>query len=156
VFFERPPADRKTASAGYYNTAAFDRYELRPRVLTDVANIDLRTKILGTTLDLPFFLSPTGMSRLFHHDKELGAARAASRFGTLYSLSTMATKLRRRSVGRLVGFMFIMIRPASAFTSEKRKIWQNDSRKISSERIRRTKATNAASTLSFGRLVREA
>ena len=73
------------------NIAAFDRYELRPRVLTDVATIDLRTKILGTTLDLPFFLSPTGMSRLFHHEKELGAARAANTFGTLYSLSTMAT-----------------------------------------------------------------
>jgi L-lactate dehydrogenase (cytochrome) len=73
------------------NTAAFDRYELRPRVLTDVATIDLRTKVLGTTLDLPFFLSPTGMSRLFHHDKELGVARAANTFGTLYSLSTMAT-----------------------------------------------------------------
>jgi len=26
VFFERPPDDRKTASAGYYNTAAFDRF----------------------------------------------------------------------------------------------------------------------------------
>jgi L-lactate dehydrogenase (cytochrome) len=73
------------------NTAAFDRYELRPRVLTDVATIDLRTKVLGTTLDLPFFLSPTGMSRLFHHDKELAVARAAKTFGTLYSLSTMAT-----------------------------------------------------------------
>lgn len=73
------------------NTAAFDRYELRPRVMTDVATIDLRTKILGTTLDFPFFLSPTGMSRLFHHEKELGAARAANTFGTLYSLSTMAT-----------------------------------------------------------------
>src|SRR5688572_17005447 len=73
------------------NTLAFDRYELRPRVLTDVGTIDLRTKILGTTLDLPFFLSPTGMSRLFHHEKELGVARAAKAFGTLYSLSTMAT-----------------------------------------------------------------
>ena len=73
------------------NTAAFDRHELRPRVLTDVATIDLRTNVLGTTLDLPFFLSPTGMSRLFHHDKEVGVARAANTFGTLYSLSTMAT-----------------------------------------------------------------
>jgi L-lactate dehydrogenase (cytochrome) len=73
------------------NTAAFDRYELRPRVLTDVGTIDLRTRVLGATLDLPFFLSPTGMSRLFHHDKELGAARAAKAFGTLYCLSTMAT-----------------------------------------------------------------
>ena len=40
----------------------------------------------------PVFLSPTGMSRLFHHDKELGVARAAAKFGTMYSLSTMATR----------------------------------------------------------------
>lgn len=73
------------------NTAAFDRYELRPRVLTNIQHIDLSTQVFGTTIDLPFFLAPTGMSRLFHHEKELGAARAAHRLGTLYSLSTMAT-----------------------------------------------------------------
>jgi L-lactate dehydrogenase (cytochrome) len=42
-------------------------------------------------LDWPVFLAPTGMSRLFHHDAESGAARAAAKFGTLYSLSTVAT-----------------------------------------------------------------
>lgn len=73
------------------NTRAFERYTLVPRVLTDIGEIDLSTTVLGSRLDLPFFLSPTGMSRLFHHDKELGAARAAHRFGTLYSLSTLAT-----------------------------------------------------------------
>lgn len=73
------------------NTAAFERYQLLPRVLKDISRIDLRTKLLGTTLDLPFFLAPTGMSRLFHHEKEPGAARAAHRAGTLYSLSTLAT-----------------------------------------------------------------
>ena len=31
------------------------------------------------------------MSRLFHHEKELGACRAADSFGTLYSLSTLST-----------------------------------------------------------------
>lgn len=73
------------------NTAAFDRYELRPRVLTDIEHIDLSIQVFGATINLPFFLAPTGMSRLFHHEKELGVARAAHRFGTLYSLSTMAT-----------------------------------------------------------------
>lgn len=73
------------------NTQAFDRWELRPSVLRDVAQIDLRTRVLGCDLGLPFFLAPTGMSRLFHHDKELGAARAAQNFGTLYSLSTLGT-----------------------------------------------------------------
>ncbi len=40
---------------------------------------------------MPVFLAPTGMSRLFHHDKELAVARAAAKFGTLYSLSTVGT-----------------------------------------------------------------
>lgn len=73
------------------NTEAFDDYELLPNYLRDVDTIDLTTKVLGTELQLPFFLSPTGMSRLFHHEKELGACRAADAFGTLYGLSTMAT-----------------------------------------------------------------
>lgn len=73
------------------NTSAYDKYTLLPRYFADVSNIDLTTKIMGETLDLPFFLAPTGMSRLFHHDKELGVARAAEKFGTYYSLSTMGT-----------------------------------------------------------------
>lgn len=74
-----------------HNTLAFERWELRPSVLRDVATIDLKTRVLGAELELPLFLSPTGMSRLFHRDKELGAARAAAKSGTLYSLSTLAT-----------------------------------------------------------------
>ncbi|WP_262693644.1 alpha-hydroxy acid oxidase [Kordiimonas aquimaris] len=73
------------------NTAAFDKYELMPNVLVDVDRIDLKTKLLGTEIALPFFLSPTGMSRLFHHDKELAVARAADKFGTAYALSTLGT-----------------------------------------------------------------
>ncbi|KAA1194122.1 alpha-hydroxy-acid oxidizing protein [Pseudohalioglobus sediminis] len=73
------------------NTSAFDDYLLQPTYLRDVSEIDLSTRVLGQDLALPFFLAPTGMSRLFHHHKELGAARAAERFGTIYSLSTLAT-----------------------------------------------------------------
>jgi L-lactate dehydrogenase (cytochrome) len=73
------------------NTDAFNDYELMPRYLRNVESIDLKTTVLGTTIDLPFILSPTGMSRLFHHQKEQAVCRAAHKFGTLYSLSTMAT-----------------------------------------------------------------
>jgi L-lactate dehydrogenase (cytochrome) len=73
------------------NTSAFDDYQLLPNYLNNVETIDLKTKLLGTTIDLPFFLAPTGMSRLFHHEKELGACRAAAKHGTLYSLSTLST-----------------------------------------------------------------
>lgn len=73
------------------NTLAFDDYELLPRYLRDVESIDLRTRVLGQDLELPFFLAPTGMSRLFHHQREPAVARAAEKFGTLYSLSTLGT-----------------------------------------------------------------
>ena len=73
------------------NTSAFDDYELLPRHLVDVSSIDMRTKVLGAELEWPVLLSPTGMSRLFHHDKELGVARAAEKLGTIYSLSTLGT-----------------------------------------------------------------
>lgn len=73
------------------NTAAFDDHELVPRYLVDVAELDLSTKVLGCSLALPFMLSPTGMSRLFHHEKEIAVARAAAAAGTLYTLSTLAT-----------------------------------------------------------------
>lgn len=73
------------------NTAAFDEYQLLPRCLMDVRNVDTGTTILGKRSALPVMLSPTGMSRLFHHDKELAVYRAASKFGIPYVLSTMAT-----------------------------------------------------------------
>lgn len=73
------------------NTAAFERYQLLPNHLRDISKIDLKTRLLGVELSMPLLLSPTGMTGLFHHSKELGVARAAARADTLYSLSTMAT-----------------------------------------------------------------
>ena len=73
------------------NTEAFEDYQLLPNYLKDVGNVDLSTTVLGSDLEIPFFLSPTGMSRLFHHEKELGACQAANNLGTLYTLSTLST-----------------------------------------------------------------
>jgi L-lactate dehydrogenase (cytochrome) len=72
------------------NTAAFDDYELVPDTLVDVAEIDTRTSLLGADVAMPLMLSPTGSSRLFHHDKELGIARAAGKFGIAYALATLS------------------------------------------------------------------
>jgi L-lactate dehydrogenase (cytochrome) len=74
-----------------WNTSAFDRYELLPGYLRDVASIDTSTTLLGKHIDVPFFLSPTGMSRLFHHHKEPAVAKAADQYGTFYTLSTLGT-----------------------------------------------------------------
>ena len=73
------------------NTSAFNQYELVPRFLVDVENIDTSVTVLGQKLEWPFFCSPTGFHRLFHPDGESGAAKAASRVGTMFCLSTIST-----------------------------------------------------------------
>jgi L-lactate dehydrogenase (cytochrome) len=73
------------------NRAAFDEVALVPRVLADVSAVDASTTLMGRRQSLPLVLSPTGMSRLFHPDKELAVSRAAAAEGVLYGLSTMAT-----------------------------------------------------------------
>ena len=73
------------------NTDAFDDYELQPRFLRPVNEIDTSVTVLGRNLDVPFLIAPTGMSRLFHHHKENAVARAAAQFGTFYTLSTLGT-----------------------------------------------------------------
>ena len=73
------------------NTAAFDTVGLIPSALANVDALNLNTSVLGQTIDWPVFLSPTGMSRLFHHDGERAVARAAAEAGTMYTLSTLST-----------------------------------------------------------------
>ena len=75
----------------YYNQADFGRYELLPRFLVDVKNVDMSTSVLGANIGVPFILAPTGMSRLFHHTGERAVARAAHKARTMYSLSSVAT-----------------------------------------------------------------
>ncbi len=73
------------------NTDSFSKCDLVPNILASVGQPDLSTNVLGTKIDMPLFLSPTAMQRLYHHDGDLASARAAEKFGTFYSMSTMAT-----------------------------------------------------------------
>ncbi|MBK5257322.1 MAG: alpha-hydroxy-acid oxidizing protein [Vicinamibacteria bacterium] len=72
------------------NCAAFDQVLFRPRCAVATPTCDLKTTVLGTTLDLPFALAPVGSSRMFHPRGEEAAARAAGRAGTAYTLSTLS------------------------------------------------------------------
>lgn len=74
-----------------WNTTAFNDYELLPSQLNDISSIELSTTVLGQKIDWPVIISPTGASRLFHHDAEPAVVRAANKFGTIYSLSTLGT-----------------------------------------------------------------
>ena len=73
------------------NTAAFEQVDLLPRVLRGTKGIDLSVEIMGHKLALPFYCSPTALQRLFHHQGERAVAAAASKFGTLFGVSSLGT-----------------------------------------------------------------
>jgi L-lactate dehydrogenase (cytochrome) len=72
------------------NCRVFDDLTFRPRHAVVVPQCDLRTRVLGFDLSLPFLLAPVGYSRLMHPGGEVAAARAAGQAGTAYILSTIS------------------------------------------------------------------
>ncbi|MEO7270259.1 MAG: lactate 2-monooxygenase [Knoellia sp.] len=70
------------------NRAAFDRWQIVPRMLHGNTTRDLRTEILGTPLAAPVMLAPVGAAELVTPDSDLDIARGASAAGTPYIFST--------------------------------------------------------------------
>jgi 4-hydroxymandelate oxidase len=73
------------------NRDAFHRRTLRPRVLTGVDSLDLRTQLLGIPVHAPFFIAPTAYQGLLHPDGELATSRAAAEANVLAVFSTLST-----------------------------------------------------------------
>lgn len=73
------------------NTAAFDDVDLVPNVLRDVENVDMSVSVMGQKLDMPIYCAPTALQRLFHHEGERAVAKAATKFGTMFGVSSLAT-----------------------------------------------------------------
>jgi len=91
VMFDYMDGGAEDEVALYGNCAAFDAWRLIPRVLVDVAEVELGTEIMGQKSELPLVIAPTGMSRLFHYRGEMAVAPAAARAGLIYSLSSMSS-----------------------------------------------------------------
>jgi L-lactate dehydrogenase (cytochrome) len=72
------------------NCRAFEDVTFRPRSAVATRACDLRTTVLGASLDLPVLLGPVGSSRMFYPRGEEVAAGAAGRAGTAYVLSTLS------------------------------------------------------------------
>ena len=73
------------------NTESFSNCDLVPNILAGVGEPDMSVEVFGKKIKIPLFLSPTAMQRLYHHDGDKASARAAEKFGTFYSMSTMST-----------------------------------------------------------------
>jgi len=72
------------------NSRVFDDVMFRPRSAVATMSCDLRTTVLGESIELPFVLAPVGSSRMFYPRGEEVAARAAGEAGTIYTLSTLS------------------------------------------------------------------
>ena len=70
---------------------AWGRFRLRPRVLRDVAEVDLTTTLLGDTFASPVGVAPTGFQGFAHADGEGATARGAAAAGSLFVMSTRAS-----------------------------------------------------------------
>ncbi|MBT8129957.1 MAG: alpha-hydroxy-acid oxidizing protein [Gammaproteobacteria bacterium] len=73
------------------NTESFENCDLVPNVLRGVESVDLSVTVMGQELAVPFFCAPTALQRLFHHHGERAVAAAASKYGTLFGVSSLGT-----------------------------------------------------------------
>jgi len=72
--------------------AAYERIQLRPRVLVDISNCDTSTTVLGTPISMPILVAPMALHCLAHPEGECATAQGAGMAGTLMIASTTATK----------------------------------------------------------------
>ena len=70
------------------NCEAFSRVQLIPDTMRDVIRVDTSTHVLGSDIAMPLLLGPVGYAGMFHHEREIGAAAAADKYKTFYSLAT--------------------------------------------------------------------
>lgn len=73
------------------NTDSYRDCDLVPNVLSGVSDVDMSVTVLGQELALPVYCSPTALQRLFHHEGERAVAAAASRYGTMFGVSSLGT-----------------------------------------------------------------
>ena len=73
------------------NTAAFDDCDLVPSVLTGVEEVDMSVEVMGQKIDIPVYCAPTALQRLFHHEGERAVGKAATTYGTMFGVSSLAT-----------------------------------------------------------------
>lgn len=74
------------------NRAAFDRWRVVPRMLSDITTRDTGVSLFGRRYPQPFMLAPIGALELAHREADVGAARAAAAAGVPAILSSQASR----------------------------------------------------------------
>jgi 4-hydroxymandelate oxidase len=87
-YFEGGAGDEVTLEE---NVAAFRRWQLRPRMLVDVGDVQLETTLLGTPVSLPLGVAPFALQRLLDPEAERATAHAAAAAGALMAVPTLTS-----------------------------------------------------------------
>jgi isopentenyl diphosphate isomerase/L-lactate dehydrogenase-like FMN-dependent dehydrogenase len=74
------------------NREAFRHWHIVPRMLRDVSQRSLATRVLDLDLPAPVLLAPIGVQSIVHPEAEVAVARAASSLGVPFILSTASSK----------------------------------------------------------------
>jgi len=74
------------------NQQAFERWQIVPRMMCDVAERDLSVELFGTTLPAPLVIAPIGVQSLAHPDGERETARAAKQLNLPFCYSSASTQ----------------------------------------------------------------
>lgn len=56
-----------------------ETFRFRPRILHDVESIDLSTKMLGTKVAIPFYVTATALGKLGHPEGEIVLTKSAKK-----------------------------------------------------------------------------
>jgi L-lactate dehydrogenase (cytochrome) len=90
AFFEYADSGSYTEQTFRANLDDLAAIKLRQRVLVNVDNRDISTKIIGRPAAAPIALGPIGLCGMEHGDGEILSARAAEAAGVPFTLSTMS------------------------------------------------------------------
>lgn len=73
------------------NHSAFHRIWFRPQVLVDVEKVDFSTTMLGTKVDMPFYVTATALGKLGNPEGEVLLTRAARKHNVVQMIPTLAS-----------------------------------------------------------------
>ncbi len=90
MFYDYADSGAWTETTYRENESDFARIKLRQRVAVDIDNRTLVSTMIGQPVAMPIALAPTGLTGMQHADGEILAARAASKAGVPFTLSTMS------------------------------------------------------------------
>lgn len=73
------------------NHSAFHKIWFRPKILVDVEKVDFSTTMLGTKVDIPFYVTATALGKLGHPEGECVLTRAAHTHNVIQMIPTLAS-----------------------------------------------------------------